>query len=147
MCAGCADALVVFLHCRYEEAAKDGHFWTDSASAQELLDYTIRSLAGLDEDFIEPIRATPVTGILQPALRMRDMVPPPLPKGRVTLLGDAVHPMVPCKNKMQMVRVWSIFDLLIKSAQFVARVETWLSKTALSSPKHSLKKGPMTLLF
>ena len=60
--------------------------------------FVMKSLDGLDSDYVEPIRATPVEGILQPCLQMRDMVPPPLPKGRVTLLGDAVHPMVPCKS-------------------------------------------------
>lgn len=57
----------------------------------------MENLHDIEEEYIEPFLATPVEGILQPPLQMRDMVPPSIPKGRVTLLGDAIHPMVPCE--------------------------------------------------
>ena len=65
----------------------------------------MENLHGLDSEYIEPFLATPVEGILQSPLQMRDMVPPALSRGRITLLGDAVHPMVPCKYRLQ---AWSL---------------------------------------
>ena len=84
---------------RADEKAKSQDYWTATASQQEMHDFAQRKLDGLNEEFIEPYRQTPVEGILHPPLQMRDMVPPPIPSGLVTLLGDAVHPMVPCESR------------------------------------------------
>lgn len=86
----------------------------------------MNKLDGLDDEYVEPIRATLVEGILQPALRMRDMVPPKLPTGRVTLLGDAVHPMVPCKKHLSFK-----ISQLTPMDQFEAKVATWPLKMQL----------------
>lgn len=72
-------------------------YWTTTASKEELLRFATSDLDKLHPDFVESIRATTVEGIVYPPLQMRDMPPPDLPLGKVTLLADAVHPMVPCE--------------------------------------------------
>ena len=47
----------------------------------------------------EVIRSTSVDGIMLPLLVIRDMVPHAIPTGRVTLLGDATHPMAPFRGE------------------------------------------------
>ncbi len=49
--------------------------------------------------FADVIKATPVEGMLYPPLRLRDMTPPSLPSGRIALLGDSIHPMVPFRGE------------------------------------------------
>lgn len=71
--------------------------------------FVMENVKALDPEYIEPFRATPVEGILQPPLQMRDMAPPELPRGRVSMLGDAVHPMVPCKlNFVYKYPTWTV---------------------------------------
>jgi 2-polyprenyl-6-methoxyphenol hydroxylase-like FAD-dependent oxidoreductase len=77
----------------------DPSYWTSSASQEDLHSYIKGHLDGLGDGFTEPIRATPVHGMFHPPLQMRDMTPPVLPPGRVTLLGDAIHPMVPFRGE------------------------------------------------
>jgi 2-polyprenyl-6-methoxyphenol hydroxylase-like FAD-dependent oxidoreductase len=84
---------------RHDEAAVDPSYWTSTASKEDLHSYIMNHLDGLGDGFTEPIRATSVEGIFHPPLQMRDMTPPVLPQGRVTLLGDAVHPMVPFRGE------------------------------------------------
>ena len=88
---------------RYDDQASQENYWTAHASKEELHSYVMNSLDDLHPDLTEPIRKTPVDGILQIPLLFKDMVPPELPTGRVTLLGDAVHPMTPCKH---LSRIW-----------------------------------------
>jgi 2-polyprenyl-6-methoxyphenol hydroxylase-like FAD-dependent oxidoreductase len=57
------------------------------------------NLDGVHPDFAEAFRATQVDGILHPPIRMRDMTPVELPRGKITLLGDAIHPMVPFRGE------------------------------------------------
>ncbi|RDW82376.1 hypothetical protein BP6252_03488 [Coleophoma cylindrospora] len=83
----------------HDKAAEEPSYWTTTASKETLHVYVMNHLDGLDTSFTEPICATTVEGILHPPLQMRDMVPPTLPKGRVSLLGDAVHPMVPFRGE------------------------------------------------
>ena len=80
---------------RKDEQAVEESFWTTDASQEELHRFITDNLDGIHPTFTEIIRATPVEGMLHPPIRMRDMTPPELPRGRVPLLGDAVHPMTP----------------------------------------------------
>jgi hypothetical protein len=64
-----------------------------NASQAELHHFVMNSLDGVHPDFAEPFQATKIEGMLHPPIRMRDMMPVEFPKGRVTLLGDAIHPM------------------------------------------------------
>ena len=49
--------------------------------------------------FLMPLYYTTPDGIINPPISLEDFVPPEedLPRGRVTLLGDAAHLMTPCK--------------------------------------------------
>ena len=82
---------------RHDDEASQESFWATTASKEQLHTFVMTSLDGFYPELTEPVRETSVEGILHPPLQMRDMVPPELPVGRVTLLGDAVHPMMPCK--------------------------------------------------
>lgn len=53
-------------HLGSDENAKEPQYWTDSASQRELHDYVMDNIGGLDPEYIDPFRATPVEGILQP---------------------------------------------------------------------------------
>ncbi|KAF4987987.1 hypothetical protein FGRMN_10035 [Fusarium graminum] len=95
-------------------------FWTTSASREEMHAYVMSHLDSLNEDYIEPIRQTPVEGILLPPIVMKDMVPPALPRGKVTLIGDAVHPMVPFRGEggnMAMKDAISLAKSLVQARQ------------------------------
>ena len=70
-----------------------------NASKDELHQFVQDSLEGVHSSFAEIFQATTVEDILVPPIRMRDMMPVELPKGRVTLLGDAIHPMVPFRGE------------------------------------------------
>ncbi|MCJ1360449.1 MAG: hypothetical protein MMC33_010454 [Icmadophila ericetorum] len=76
---------------------KDGEnhdtFWTTKASQKELLDFALENSKDFDPNLNQLIRLTKLKDIYQPTLHVQDWVPIDLPMGRVTLLGDAVHPM------------------------------------------------------
>ncbi|MCJ1382841.1 hypothetical protein MMC17_005954 [Xylographa soralifera] len=77
-----------------DEAAVDNEsYWTTHASKKELLDCAKKRVQTMHPNFQELIELTPEDGILQNAVRVRDWIPTDLPQGRVTLLGDAIHPM------------------------------------------------------
>ena len=90
---------VYYWHMCWIDAASADHesYWTTRASKAELLDYALKRVQNLRPDLQELIKLTPVEGIMPNAIRVRDMVPEDLPRGRVTLLGDAIHPMTQCK--------------------------------------------------
>ncbi|KAF5667140.1 FAD NAD(P)-binding domain-containing protein [Fusarium heterosporum] len=100
--------------------ATENDFWTTSASREEMHAYVMSHLDNLNEDYIEPIRQTPVEGILLPPIVMKDMVPPVLPRGKVTLIGDAVHPMVPFRGEggnMAMKDAITLAESLVKAGE------------------------------
>lgn len=70
-----------------------------TASQEVLHRFVMSSLDGVHQDFAEVFLATKVDDIIHPPIRMKDMAPVELPRGRVTLLGDAIHPMVPFRGE------------------------------------------------
>ncbi|KAL9120923.1 MAG: hypothetical protein Q9187_002520 [Circinaria calcarea] len=68
-------------------------YWTSIASQKEMLDFAVEKVKGMDRRLSELVRMTKPEGILLPPIQVRDLVPTKMPLGRVTLLGDAVHPM------------------------------------------------------
>lgn len=71
-------------------------FWANTASKAELLAFSRGKLAETLEQFREVLEWQKEKDMLAP-LAIRDMVPVVLPEGRVTLLGDAAHPMSNCE--------------------------------------------------
>ncbi|KAI0838506.1 hypothetical protein F5Y06DRAFT_268252 [Hypoxylon sp. FL0890] len=76
---------------------KEDH-WLRSASQSERLEYALKLTSTLEPKFTEVIRATPTSGMRTQPLIIRDAEIDDLPVGRITLLGDAVHPMTPCTS-------------------------------------------------
>ncbi|MCJ1245622.1 hypothetical protein MMC30_002826 [Trapelia coarctata] len=76
-----------------DPAAAEHDFWTLHASREELLEYAATKVAGAHPKFLEVIQLTKPEGIVCPPIRLRDWLPGDIPRGRVTLLGDAIHPM------------------------------------------------------
>lgn len=96
-----ADGLIsdVGVACRTDKEAAKEDYWTTTASQAELHKFVMEYLDGVHPEFADVFQATQVDGILLPPLKMRDMTPVELPRGRITLLGDAIHPMVPFRGQ------------------------------------------------
>ncbi|KAI1771041.1 putative monooxygenase [Hypoxylon cercidicola] len=77
---------------------KEDH-WLRSASQAEKLEYAVKTASTLEPKFTEIIRSTPVSGMRTHSLLVRDAMIHDLPVGRITLLGDAVHPMTPFRGE------------------------------------------------
>lgn len=60
-----------------------------------------QAVKGIQSKFLLPLYNTTPDGMVNPPISLEDFVPPKqgLPKGRVTLLGDSLHLMTPCKLK------------------------------------------------
>lgn len=81
-----------------ENIAQDpAMYWTARASKNELLGFALNMVKPLDDQLTEIIRTTKVEGMQSPPLAIRDLCLEELPNSRVTLLGDAGHPMAPCE--------------------------------------------------
>ncbi|OTA82851.1 hypothetical protein M434DRAFT_378823 [Hypoxylon sp. CO27-5] len=76
-----------------------GDHWLRSASQSEKLEYAIDLTSTLEPKFTEVIRATSASGIRTQPLIIRDAEIDDLPVGRITLLGDAIHPMTPFRGE------------------------------------------------
>ena len=88
-----------YLNWKDEDASMEP-FWTVSATKTQMLDYALKRTQSLDANFRKIILATSVDEIIAPPIVFRDMVLTDLPDGRITLVGDAAHPMVPCKLQL-----------------------------------------------
>lgn len=77
------------------DIGKEDH-WLHSASQAEKLKHSIKITRLLEPRFTEIIRSTPVSGMRTHPLLVRDAIIHDLPVSRITLLGDAMHPMTPC---------------------------------------------------
>lgn len=82
-----------------DENAVNEDYWTRTATKQELHCFVMDNLDGLPRSITEIIQATAVEGMVHPPLQLKQMVPPQIPQGRITLLGDAVHPMTPLRGQ------------------------------------------------
>lgn len=70
--------------------------WAENASQQELLNLALEMCREFPPYIVEAIRATGPSGMRQPPVKYIETVLPDtgLPKGHVTLAGDAAHSMV-----------------------------------------------------
>ena len=72
-------------------------FWTSKASKQDLLDFALELTKNFHSRFMEIFSLTRSEDVMTPGIIVRDLEPKALPSGRVTLLGDAIHPMTFCR--------------------------------------------------
>ncbi|KAI1385955.1 putative monooxygenase [Hypoxylon trugodes] len=87
-----------FIVVRDENVDKEDH-WLRVASQSEKLRRAFEICQTLDPKYSEIIRLTPPSGMWTSPLIVRDVELRDLPVGRVTLLGDAVHPMTPFRGE------------------------------------------------
>lgn len=85
----------------HDAEAEHEPYWTVSASKQDLLEYAVKHTKSLDPKFTEVIRLTKADDIMMPPIVLRDIVLENMPNRRITLLGDAAHPMAPCKLHLE----------------------------------------------
>lgn len=90
-----------------DEGATDAGFPNASASAEQLLETARQKMCLAPAELREILELSGPQSIRRTPLVIRDLVLESLPAGRVTLLGDAAHPMTPCK--------WSCIDFWIRS--------------------------------
>ncbi|KAI1643699.1 putative monooxygenase [Daldinia loculata] len=78
--------------------ANEDH-WSKSASQAELYDHVVNLTSTLEPRFSEVIRSTSVSEVKAKPFIIRDAEIEHLPVGRITLLGDAAHPMSPFRGE------------------------------------------------
>ena len=91
-----------------DPTAAEDNFWTAHASKEELLKYATTKIAGAHPKFVEVVRLTKPEGIVRPPIKLRDWLPDDIPRGRVTLVGDAIHPMTFCEYFYLRMKSWLI---------------------------------------
>lgn len=80
-----------------DEGVTDASFSKPPASAEQLLETARQKMCLAPAELREILELTSPESIRRTPLIIRDMVLESLHATRVTLLGDAVHPMTPCK--------------------------------------------------
>ncbi|KAI0426697.1 FAD/NAD(P)-binding domain-containing protein [Xylaria sp. FL1042] len=82
-----------------EDAHKPDH-WLQHATKSAKLDHVLKITESLDPSLREIFLLTPVEKIISGMPVFRDAIIPSLPStGRVTVVGDAVHPMTPFRGE------------------------------------------------
>lgn len=82
----------------YDPEATNEPYWTAAASKKEMSTFAVEKTKALHSRFAEIVRLTPEDGISERPIVFRDLLVDGLPDERVTLIGDAAHPMAPCKT-------------------------------------------------
>lgn len=79
-----------------EESPNPDH-WLRTASQSRKLEYVLDKIAALESKFTNTVRMTPVSSIKITPWDHRDAEITEIPVSKVTIIGDAAHPMAPCK--------------------------------------------------
>lgn len=80
-----------------DEGVTDSGFSNALASAEQLLETARQKICLAPPELREIVELSGPQSVRRTPLIIRDMILESLPAGRVTLLGDAAHPMTPCK--------------------------------------------------
>ncbi|KEF59865.1 uncharacterized protein A1O9_04713 [Exophiala aquamarina CBS 119918] len=92
-------------HCFWSLYWEDLHpgepYWTQSATAQDLLEFVQKQTASFDPSLRLPIEKTTVDGIVLPPLSFHEveLQGSDLKPGRITCIGDAAHSMMPTRGQ------------------------------------------------
>lgn len=81
-----------------DEDVSNPNHWLKHASGADKHDHVMKITQSLEPKFREIFPLTPVDGILPGQAVYRDAEIPSLRTGRIVLVGDAAHPMTPCKS-------------------------------------------------
>ena len=75
--------------------------WAQAASQESLLEKSVKIIQGYPPYVVQAIEQTKSQNVQKPPIKLIETLLPPhgLPKGRVSLLGDAAHSMV-CSNNL-----------------------------------------------
>ncbi|MCJ1396712.1 hypothetical protein MMC18_009604 [Xylographa bjoerkii] len=73
-------------------------FWALKDPPADRLAFVLKKIEGVNERFASVVKATKVEEMAKP-LAIKDLLPREIPRGRVSLLGDAAHPMTPFRGE------------------------------------------------
>ena len=84
----------------YDVEASKEPFWTATATKQEMHEFALEKSKALSSTYSRIVHLTSSNDIKAPPIVFRDLLldDDAIPAGRITLLGDAAHPMAPCKS-------------------------------------------------
>lgn len=82
----------------FDPHAANEPFWTATATKQAMYEFAIEKTKALNPAYSRIVHLTNVEDVRAPPIVFRDLLldDEAIPLGRVTLLGDAAHPMAPC---------------------------------------------------
>lgn len=87
-----------FLFCERDSTVGDPKHWLMTATKEQKHHHVLKLMDAVDPKLRELVELTGVEGIKETPIVFWDATIPEFPSvGRVVLLGDAAHPMTPCK--------------------------------------------------
>jgi hypothetical protein len=83
----------------YDPEAANEPYWTAQASKEAMYKFAVQKTQALNPTYSKIVHLTDMNNIRAPPIVFRDSLlnEDAIPLGRITLLGDAAHPMAPCK--------------------------------------------------
>ncbi|KAI0419884.1 FAD/NAD(P)-binding domain-containing protein [Xylaria grammica] len=124
-----------------EDADKPDH-WLQHATKSAKLDHVLKTTESLDPSLREIFSLTPAEGIVSGMPIFRDAVIPSLPStGRVTMIGDAVHPMTPWRGEGGMHAIRDALNLSKVIESFRNNYPGWSQHALESYHQEILERG------
>lgn len=127
--------------CYKPESFAEESEWLLAASQQDLFDKAVGLTKHFDSEFTKYIHISGVANIRNPPLTFREFSPPDgLPNGRVTLIGDALHAMMPFRGAGANTALLDACDLAerlkrIQNFQDIGELEVTLEQFAFEACK------------
>ncbi|KAI8627206.1 FAD/NAD(P)-binding domain-containing protein [Xylariaceae sp. FL1651] len=115
--------------------------WLRHASQAAKHDHVLKITESLDPEFREIFQLTPVDGIVTKVTVYRDAEILSLPVGKVTLVGDAVHPMTPFRGEGGMHAIRDALNLS-RALSYINIYDSNLTQSTLESyQREILERG------